>query len=79
MNIWFWGILGGLSGLLLGALLTLWGNYKAEEETNNEMAMVFSKAVVKLRDEIYWREYGFSPIECEEFHLPGDCPLCGAQ
>ena len=21
---------------------------------------------------------GFDPIECEECHLPGDCPLCGA-
>ena len=22
---------------------------------------------------------GFDPIECEEHHLPGDCPLCGAR
>jgi len=22
---------------------------------------------------------GFDPIECEEHHLPGDCPLCGAE
>lgn len=22
---------------------------------------------------------GFDPIECEECHLPGDCPLCGAK
>ena len=21
---------------------------------------------------------GFDPIECEEHHLAGDCPLCGA-
>lgn len=21
---------------------------------------------------------GCDPIECEECHLPGDCPLCGA-
>jgi len=22
---------------------------------------------------------GFDPVECEECHLPGDCPLCGAE
>jgi len=22
---------------------------------------------------------GFDPIECEECHLPGDCPLCGTK
>jgi len=21
---------------------------------------------------------GFDPLECDECHLPGDCPLCGA-
>jgi len=25
-----------------------------------------------------WLAYGLDPVECEEFHLPGDCPLCGA-
>lgn len=23
--------------------------------------------------------YGFDPAECAESHLPGDCPLCGAE
>ena len=23
-------------------------------------------------------DYGYDPKECEECHLPGDCPLCGA-
>lgn len=23
-------------------------------------------------------ERGFDPDECSEFHLAGDCPLCGA-
>jgi len=22
---------------------------------------------------------GFDPIECEEYHLQGDCPLCGGE
>lgn len=26
----------------------------------------------------YFRELGFAPEECQQHHLPGDCPLCGA-
>lgn len=25
----------------------------------------------------YFRELGYDPDECEDCHLPGDCPLCG--
>jgi len=25
------------------------------------------------------KQCGFTPDECEECHLPGDCPLCGAE
>ena len=32
---------------------------------------------VNLRCEATLRDY--DPIECEECHLPGDCPLCGAR
>ena len=28
--------------------------------------------------EIILENYGFSPRECRNHHLPGDCPLCGA-
>lgn len=24
-------------------------------------------------------EIGYDPRECQECHLPGDCPLCGAK
>ena len=25
----------------------------------------------------YLRDYGYDSDECEDCHLPGDCPLCG--
>ena len=71
--------IGVLAGLLLGALTTLWINYKAEEEVSNNMAIIFSETLIKSKNEIRLREYGLSQIECDEFHLPGDCPLCGAK
>ncbi len=27
----------------------------------------------------YLREYGYDQDECEDLHLAGDCPLCGAK
>ena len=43
------------------------------------------KKIRKLQAELehtkhnrYIRELGFDPDECSDIHLPGDCPLCGA-
>ena len=33
----------------------------------------------KAEERRYMIECDFSPSECAESHLPGDCPLCGAQ
>ena len=79
MAIWLIIIIGILGGLLVGALTTLWINYKAEEEVSNKMVWVFSKALIQLRNEMRLREYGLSQMECDECHLPGDCPLCGGK
>ena len=32
----------------------------------------------RLEAEIITEDRGFSPRECRKYHLPGDCPLCGA-
>lgn len=79
MGIWLIIIIGILGGLVAGALSTLRINCKAEEEVSRKMATVFSKVLMGLRKEIYLRKYGLSQIECDECHLPGDCPLCGAK
>ncbi len=71
-------VTGCLAGLLIGALSTLWINHKTEKEVIDEMSAVLAEALVIARKEIYFRPYGFSPSECNEMHLPGDCPLCGA-
>ena len=79
MIVWLGIIIGILAGLLLGALCTIRINLQAGEETAHQMATVFSKAVVGARNETYLRQYGLSQIECDESHLSGDCPLCGAK
>ena len=35
--------------------------------------------VVTYEDRENAIECGFSPDECSESHLPGDCPLCGGK
>ena len=79
MTIWIAIIIGSLGGLLLITLSELWIKSKEEDEISHELAVVFSAVIVKLRREFYLREYGLSQIECDEFHLPGDCLLCGAK
>ena len=68
MNIWLWIIISILAGLLTGACCTLWINYKVDKDIEEE-----------VRHIVYLRECGYSPNECRDSHLPGDCPLCGAE
>ena len=32
-----------------------------------------------LDEALELRMRGFYPLECENSHMPGDCPLCGAK
>lgn len=61
-------IIGCLIGLIIGLAISLWIN--SREEKLGDYGYV---------DEDYLRECGFSPTECARYHLPGDCPLCGAK
>lgn len=63
-----WIIAGILGGLLAGALSNLWINRQIDREIEREVGQ-----------HTYLKECGFSPNECNEYHLPGDCPLCGAE
>ena len=38
----------------------------------------FDRSNAKISKYIDAIERDFDPIECRENHLPGDCPLCGA-
>ena len=62
-----WIIVAVLLGLLLGALDDIWMNFKEDRDIEREAGQ-----------HAYLKECGFSPNECSEYHLPGDCPLCGA-
>jgi len=46
------------------------------------LALIVEKRVRRERQErkqLYFDDYGYDPKECEECHLPGDCPLCGGK
>lgn len=54
---------------------------KQEEIRERTKELVWQKVnqVVAYEDRKNAIECGFSPDECSESHLPGDCPLCGGK
>ena len=64
----------------------LWIGYMVIDERRRQRryrerdARQAEEAASKRADAYYkrWQRYGVDPDECDECHLPGDCPLCGA-
>lgn len=63
--------IGALIGLCIALAATLW--------INSEPIATTPLGYKKKKIDKYLEECGFSPDECKESHLPGDCPLCGAK
>ena len=49
-----------------------------QEETIRGLQQKVAAKIVEREDYLNAIELGFDPNECEDSHLPGDCPLCGA-
>lgn len=47
------------------------------QKTIRELQCKLADEVVRREEDLYAIECGFDPKECQEMHLPGDCPLCG--
>ena len=73
MEIVKWFIMGFAWGTGVGFLITFIsiriGLKKQEEER---------KLFAELDRKVYLHACGYDEKECQETHLPGDCPLCGA-
>lgn len=52
--------------------LTTRGKRRAERERCEREA-------TESKGNMFWLARGLDPRECGECHLPGDCPLCGAE
>jgi len=68
IQVWlFWAVLVPLNCFVAGVLIGERRERKGQERAER---MAWNR---------YLRESGFDPDECEQSHLPGDCPLCGGQ
>ncbi len=65
MNAFGWFIMGFDYGLVAGALM-FW------------LILILAKRERK-RHKQRVDDYDLDATECEKHHLPGDCPLCGAE
>lgn len=65
-----WVMTGFAWGTVVGMLITL-VSVKLGLRAQRREKEIFRKLDLKL--------IGLNKEECEECHLPGDCPLCGAE
>lgn len=70
MGIIGWTMMGFAYGMVVGMLITL-VSFKMGLRAQRKEKELFEKLDLKL--------CGLDKEECEECHLPGDCPLCGAE
>lgn len=70
MGISAWFIMGLAYGMVIGFIITLFSTRLAIKRKKKEMALLRRLDLKSL---------GFDEEECREHHLPGDCPLCGAE
>ena len=64
MGIIGWFMMGFAYGAVVGMLAFWFGLILANRE--------------EKRHRLRMRDYDLDATECEKHHLPGDCPLCGA-
>lgn len=65
-----WFVMGLAYGMTIGFVITLI-SIKLGVRSQKKEAALFRKLDLKYA--------GFDEEECEEYHLAGDCPLCGAK
>ena len=78
MEYFAFAILGFAIALVFAILTDGWSrkvNRKDKEIMRLEREL--SEAKRKLENPLL--EYGLDGLECENYHLSGDCPLCGAK
>lgn len=67
----------------VGIVIAIWGLMQAHlawvlaKQERRRIERSIPKIEAKYKP-TYLEQCGYSPKECEECHLPGDCPLCGA-
>lgn len=65
-----WFLMGLAWGMGIGSLIMFF-SIRLGIKSQKKEAALFRKLDLKLA--------GFDEEECKDHHLPGDCPLCGAE
>jgi len=66
-----WGM-----GLTLIAVLAIDARLRSGRRRDREKR---EREQAEIEQQLKITDYGYDLKECEECHLPGDCPLCGAE
>ncbi len=63
-------------------LCVMWRRWRAMDRCGREISARVNKVPLALRLQaldLYGNDWELAAIECHEAHIPGDCPLCGAE
>ena len=74
--LWFFAILAYFIIFVRRWLLEAWGERKERLASKKQVELAIIMSEDRYREQQWWDDLQFQ--ECEEYHLGGDCPHCGA-